>query len=68
MTMERFWVIGGDYTDTGFRSLRSAHTTVAGPFDSRDEAQQTWKQLSSEHSSLATTRFSIAAEQIRQPQ
>ncbi|MDB5459016.1 MAG: hypothetical protein JWO72_757 [Caulobacteraceae bacterium] len=66
MTTERFWVIGGDYTDTEFRSLRSAQPTVAGPFESRDDAQQTWKALSSEHSSLATTRFSIAAEQIRQ--
>jgi hypothetical protein len=58
-------VIGGEYTDTQFRSLRSEQPTVAGPFESRDDAQQTWKQLSSEHSSRATTRFSIASEHIR---
>jgi hypothetical protein len=48
-----------------FKALRDDRTAIVGPFDNRDEAQAAWKRLSSEHSSRATTRFSIAAEQIR---
>jgi hypothetical protein len=65
MATQRFWVIGGEYTCMGFKTLRDGAETVAGPFASRYEAEQTWKRLSSEHSSRATTRFSIAAEEIR---
>jgi hypothetical protein len=67
MTKERFWVIGGEYTCMGFKNLRDGSHRVIGPFEDRTEAQTAWRQLSSEHSSCATARFSIAAEQIRLP-
>ena len=67
MTKERFWVIGGDYTCMGFKNLRDGSHQVIGPFDDRSEAQAAWRDLSREHSSRATARFSIAAEQINLP-
>jgi hypothetical protein len=68
MTSERFWVIGGDYSCMGFKSLRDSNgATLSGPFDDRQQAQSEWKRLSREHSSRAATRFSIAVEQITLP-
>ena len=68
MTMQRYWVIGGQYACLEFKDLRSgAPATVVGPFADHDAAKQVWKRLSSEHSSSATARFSIAAEQITLP-
>jgi hypothetical protein len=68
MTAERFWVIGGDYSCMGFKALRDSNgATLSGPFDSRQDAQSEWKRLSREHSARATSRFSIAVEQINLP-
>jgi hypothetical protein len=66
MSIERFWVIGGDYTCTGFKALKGPHM-VEGPFEDRDQAKAAWKRLSSEHSSRATARFSIASEHLVLP-
>ncbi len=67
MTKERFWVIGGDYTCMGFRSLREGSQHVAGPFENRTEAQAAWRQLSEQTRSRATARYSITSEQVRLP-
>lgn len=67
MTREQFWVIGGDYTCMGFKALKADARHVEGPFASRNQAKAAWKTVSREHSSRATTRFTIAAEQINLP-
>jgi hypothetical protein len=64
---ERYWVLGGDYDCTGFRSMKDGTEQMRGPFDNRDEAQAEWRRLSAEHSSRATTRFSICSEKIALP-
>ncbi len=64
MTMERYWVIGGDYSCLGFKALRDGLQQLEGPFEARCEAEAAWKRLSSESSSRATARFSIAHETI----
>ncbi len=61
---ERFWVIGGEYTAMDFKALRAEQAAIAGPFDNREEAQAAWRRMSGEHSSRATTRFSITTEQL----
>ena len=48
-----------------FKSLRDGASTIVGPFEDRDEAKAEWKKLSEENRSKATSRFTIAAEQIR---
>jgi hypothetical protein len=50
-----------------FKALREGARHIEGPFQSRDQAKSAWKKLSSEHSSRATARFTIAAEQINLP-
>jgi hypothetical protein len=68
MTRQRYWVVGGDFSCMGFKALRDANAaTLAGPFESKGDAQSEWKRLSREQSSRATSRFSIAVEQIVLP-
>jgi hypothetical protein len=67
MTKERFWVVGGDYTCTGFQQLRDGSQQVVGPFETRTDAQTAWRRLSEETRSRATARYSITSEQIRLP-
>jgi hypothetical protein len=68
MTKQRYWVIGGDYSCMGFKALRDANAaTLAGPFETKTDAQSEWKRLSGEQSSRATSRFSIAVEQLVLP-
>ena len=67
MTKERFWVVGGDYSCMGFRELKPGSQQMIGPFEDRDQARRVWKQVSTEHSSRATARFSIASEQVFLP-
>jgi hypothetical protein len=65
MTKQRFWVVGGDYTCMQFKSLRDGGSTIVGPFEDRDEAKAEWKKLSEKNRSKATSRYTIAAEEIR---
>ena len=68
MTSQRYWVIGGDYSCMGFKALKDTNAaTLAGPFETKNDAQSEWKRLSGEQSSRATSRFSIAVEQIVLP-
>ena len=67
MVQHRYWVIGGEYTCLGFKALRDGAPQAAGPFESQAEAKDVWKRLSSEHSSRAAVRFSIAAEELFVP-
>jgi hypothetical protein len=67
MIQHRYWVIGGDYTCLGFKTLKDGAPEVVGPFEDEAEARAVWKRLSTQHSSSATVRFSIAAEQVRMP-
>ncbi|MBC6983215.1 hypothetical protein [Caulobacter sp. 17J80-11] len=65
---ERYWVVGGDYTCMGFKNLRDGQGKMIGPFDTRDDAVQAWRQVSDADRSKATARYSITSEQLRLPQ
>jgi hypothetical protein len=67
MVQQRYWVVGGDYTCMGFKSLKDGAPLAMGPFESKAEAEGAWKRLSGEHSSRATVRFSIASEELIVP-
>ena len=67
MVEQRYWIVGGDYTCMGFKSLRQDGPIALGPYPNRDEAVEVWKQVSREHSSRATVRFAIASEDLRSP-
>jgi hypothetical protein len=67
MTMQRYWVVGGDYDCVDFKSLRNGRPDVMGPFESREAATTAWRRISEETRSCATARYAIAAEQIVLP-
>jgi len=67
MTTERYWVVGGDYSCTGFKCLRDTGAQAMGPYQTREEAQAVWRRLSEETRSKATARYAITAEQLRLP-
>jgi hypothetical protein len=62
---KKYWVIGGLYRDTGFDTLVEGTERLFGPFPSRDEATQAWRQLAEATRSSCLTRFSIAEEPSR---
>lgn len=64
MIAQRYWVVGGEYADTSFKTLTCNRPTVVGPFDNEDDARQAWKGLYTGGSS-ALTRFSIVHENVR---
>lgn len=67
MTEQRYWVIGGNYRDLEFKTLRDGTETILGPFESEEDARYEWKRVSFEHKSTATARFAIVAENAAQP-
>jgi hypothetical protein len=67
MSTERFWVVGGEYSCLGFKTLRDGKPEVLGPFDTREEARRAWRRVSDETRSSATARYAIASEQLVLP-
>ncbi|MTI09246.1 DUF4170 domain-containing protein [Curvivirga aplysinae] len=41
-----YFVIGGEYTDTDFKTIKGGEETKFGPYASREEARDKWKALS----------------------
>jgi len=66
-TTERFWVVGGEYSCTAFRTLKAGAPEVAGPFETREAARAAWKRLSDQTRSCATAKYAIASEQLTLP-
>lgn len=62
MQKSRFWVVGGEYTSTDFETLIQGTERVVGPFETRNEAERTWRTLSEDHRPQAQVRFTIAHE------
>lgn len=62
MQSQRYWVIGGNYRDLDFSTLRDGSETILGPFDRAEDAKSEWKRVSFEHKSNATTRFLIVEQ------
>ncbi|RED48622.1 DUF4170 domain-containing protein [Aestuariispira insulae] len=44
---KKFWVVGGEYTDTDFKTIKGGgDEDHIGPFDTREEARDAWKSKS----------------------
>jgi hypothetical protein len=67
MTMERFWVVGGEYSCLAFTTLKNGAPQVMGPYQTREEARDAWRRISDETRSCATARYAIATEQLTLP-
>jgi len=58
--MAQFWVVGGEYTDTGFKKMAGdGEPRRYGPFDSHAEALAVWRAKSMETVDLPLFKYSI---------
>ena len=65
MNSTRFWIVGGEYQDTGFDTLVEGTARMVGPFTNRDQAMTAWRGLAEQTRSNALARFTIAREDGR---
>src|SRR5215218_6610726 len=59
---QRFWVIGGDYSDCGFKELEPGTEIVHGPYNDELKARMEWQRLTFRDNCGATTRYTICIE------
>jgi hypothetical protein len=60
-----FWVIGGEFGSMNFHTLVEGSAQVRGPFKTRGEAEECWREVSEENRHKAGVRFSIVEEPSR---
>ena len=58
-TGSNFWVIGGEFGSMNFHKLVEGSAQVRGPFKTRKEAEECWREVSEENRHKAGVRFSI---------
>jgi hypothetical protein len=62
--MARYWVVGGEYKDTGFSELAPGRSEERhGPFASYAEAHRKWAERAWATVDDAHSRFRIVAEE-----
>ena len=54
-----FFVIGGEYTDTDFKTIKNGEEKSYGPFASVEEAREKWKALSMADIDNAYVRYRV---------
>ena len=59
---QRFWVVGGDYSDCGFGQIEPGTEIVHGPYNDELKARMEWQRLTFRDHCGATTRYSICVE------
>lgn len=60
---KRYWVIGGEYTDTGFETIAGGGEPERhGPYPTYDKARDAWADLSWQHIDDAHVRYTIETE------
>ena len=62
MSNVRFWVVGGEYHSLDFSEIVEGTQHLIGPFEQRDAAERSWRDLSEQNRSRCNVRFTIARE------
>ncbi len=60
-----YWVIGGEFGSMNFHKLVHGSAQVQGPFKTRQEAEDVWREVSEQNRHRGSVRFSIVEEPIR---
>jgi len=60
-----FWVIGGEFGSMNFHKLVEGSAQVQGPFKTRKEAEDCWREVSEANRHRGNVRFSIVEEPRR---
>lgn len=63
--MAKYWVVGGEYTDTSFRELARGEEQRFGPFDNYELAKKEWANRTWAAVDDAHARFRIIEEDGR---
>ena len=58
---KQFWVIGGEYSDSGFNQLVQGAGRALGPFANYAEAEQVWREETGSSRHEAFTRYTIVS-------
>jgi hypothetical protein len=61
---QRYWVVGGDYSDCRFTDLLPGTETVHGPYADELHAHMEWQRLTFRDHRAATERYSICVEPV----
>lgn len=62
---QRYWVVGGDYSDCRFDQIEPGTEIVHGPYHDELKARTEWQRLTFRDRCGATTRYSICVEPPR---
>jgi len=57
--MTEYWVIGGEFNSLNFHTLDPDSKQIFGPFNTRTEAEEKWREVSEQFRYKATFRFRI---------
>lgn len=61
---QRYWVVGGHYSDCGFRQLEPGTEIIHGPYSDELKARMEWQRLTFRDRCSATERYSICVEPV----
>ena len=63
---QRYWVVGGDYSDCQFSTLVPGTEQIAGPFGDEGRARREWTRLTFRDQACpnAMRRYAIASEAV----
>ena len=61
---QRFWVVGGDYSDCKFKEWNADNGVLHGPYSDELKARMEWQRLTFRDHCGATERYSICIEPV----
>ena len=61
---QRYWVVGGQYSDCCFKDLKPGTERIIGPFADELRARTEWQRLTFRDRCEATERYSICVEPV----
>jgi hypothetical protein len=64
MSTTRYWVVGGEFRSPEFDALIDGGGKIWGPFETRGDAENVWREESEQRRWSCCTRFTIVAENI----
>ncbi|MFC7536267.1 hypothetical protein ACFQPG_02685 [Sphingomonas sp. GCM10030256] len=59
---QRYWVVGGEYSDCAFKQLQPGTERLSGPFADELHARMEWQRLTFRDHCHATERYTICIE------
>jgi hypothetical protein len=59
---QRYWIVGGEYSDCAFKQLQPGTERVSGPFPDELHARMEWQRLTFRDHCAATERYTICIE------